>query len=449
MRVIIVGGGEVGSYLSESLSNENHDIIMIEESEEKARLIDEAQNITVIQGNGNSCKTLVDAHVNQCDYFLAMTSDDRTNLLSSSLAKALGANHTITRIHDQTFSDNSIVNYQHHFGIDYMFNPEALCAVELAKSMRNPYRVFIENFARGEIEVQQVLVAKRSKAAGKSIIDLKLDSRVKIGYITRGEQVFVGEADTVIHAGDLITLFGETKILYELKPIFDPSIQGEIVNVALFGGTEIAIALIRLLSNPRFNIRVLEKDESVCQSLAEQFPQIDVVHGDATSLRFLEEERLGECDYFIACTKKDEENIMTSLQASKLGVKHVQVVINKSDYEHLLNSLKSVMGVDLIVSPRVATANEVERVLSREDYIELGTLPNEIGKVLEIRVSFESENTGKELKDLNLPKGVIVVALDHKFHVKVPGADDKILAGDRMVLISKEEEIEKVLELLL
>ena len=151
----------------------------------------------------------------------------------------------------------------------------------------------------------------------------------------------------------------------------------------------------------------------------------------------------------IACTKRDEENIMTSLQASKLGVKHVQVVVNKSDYEHLLNSLKSVMGVDLIVSPRVATANEVERTLSREAYIELGTLPKEIGKVLEIRVSFESENIGKGLKEIKLPKGVVVVALEHKFHVKVPGADDKILAGDRMVLISKEEEIEKVLELFL
>ncbi|MGJ3243096.1 MAG: Trk system potassium transporter TrkA [Opitutales bacterium] len=447
MKIIIVGAGEVGYHLSEILSGRDYDVTVIESGDATAQRVDEELNVKVMPGNGSSASVLKQARVEDCDYFLAMTSDDKTNLVSCSLAKALSQKvTTVARIHDQTYADNSIVNYQLHFGIDYLLNPEGLCAVELAKIIRNPGRVAVENFARGQIEVQVVAVSAKSKLVGKSLQELRIDPRLRIGYIQRGDSFELATADARIQAEDQVTLFGPPETLFEARAQFDPGSRPESVRVVIFGGTETAIALIRLLANPRFKIRLIEKEMTTCRQFAERFPNVTVIQGDGTSLRLLEEEQIGSADYFVACTKDDENNIMTSLQASKLGARHVQLMINRGDYQTVLNQLKSTLGVETVVSPRLATANEVVRSLSGETYVELASLAGGQARILEIRVSHNSTAIGRKIRDVKLPRGAVIVALLHKFQAKVPGADDTILAGDRLVTISPEDQTHELLK---
>ncbi len=437
MKIIIVGAGEVGSYLCGLLSGKAHDVTVIESDEAIAQRVDELIDAKVLTGNGSSAETLVKAGVRECHFFLAMTSEDRTNLVATSLAKVLGAQATITRVHDQTYTDNSYVNYQLHFGIDHMINPEGLCAVQLAKSIRNPGRVAVEYFSRGQIEAQQVTVTRRSRFIGKKLRDIPLE-QVRIGFIQRRKEVEVPSAETVLEEDNRVTIFGHPDVLLKMKTKFDPESKEEPVRVALYGGGETAVALARLLANPRYKIRIIEKDGAICRELADKFPRVTVINGDATSLRLLEEEQIGSADYFVASTKDDEDNIMTGLQASKLGAAHVQLVINKTDYEDVLDGLKSSLGVEMMVSPRVTTAREVLRYLSTEPMLELATLPDGVGKVLEIHLSHNNRFAGQPLRQIPLPRGCVIVALLHKFQAKMPGADDIILGGDRIVLISQE-----------
>jgi trk system potassium uptake protein TrkA len=237
-----------------------------------------------------------------------------------------------------------------------------------------------------------------------------------------------------LQAGDRVTLFGKPEELFELRERFNPDQKVELARVVLFGGSETAISLIRLLSSPRFKVRVIEKDLEKCRELAESFPQISVIHGDATSLRLLEEEQIGEADYFVACTKDDEENILTCLQAAKLGADHVQLVINKGDYDQLLGILKTMLGIEVVVSPRSATAEFMRRTLSSESVIQLAELP-EGGRILEVRISHASPVVGAKVKDITLPRNSLFVALQHKFKAKVPTAEDTILAGDRVIVL--------------
>ena len=439
MKILVVGAGEVGTYSCKVLSEQQHDVTVLEQSEAVASSIDEAHNVRVIRCNGSSAQVLTQADVGDCDAFLAMTSDDRTNLVSCSLAKVLGTKLTIARVHDQMYTDNSYVNYQVHFGIDVMLNPEALCAVELAKEIRNPGRVAVENFARGEIEVQQICATSRSRFIGKPLKELNLIPNVRIGYVQRGNQLEIPSSETVIKEGDSLTLFGTPEALFEIKPKLDPNTAVGSVRVVLFGGEETAVALARLLSNSRFKIRIIDKEPRRCRRLAEHFPGITVIHGDATSLRLLEEEQIGNTDYFVPCTKDDEINIMTSLQAAKLGAHHVKLVINKPDYEAVLNELKDVLGVETVLSPRIATVNEILRYLSTDPYIELATLPDQNGKILEIYIPPDSNCNGKKIKDIMLPRDSLIVALLHKYHAKIPHMDDTILSGDRVVAIVKHE----------
>ena len=442
MKIIVIGAGEVGTYLSHLLSGKGHEVTVIDSNEQKAAMLDEQINAKVITGNGSSGGMIKQAGVDRCDYFLALTSDDKTNLVACSLAKVLSSKvKTVARIHDQTYGDNSIINYQLHFGIDYLLNPEALCALELAKAMRNPTRLAVENIARGQVEVQQVTVSRSSKVVDKSLRDIKLDAGVRIGFIKHGSEVSLPTADTVIKDGDIVALFGRPEDLLEVRTKFDPGCRLDTVRVVLFGASETAISLLRLLNNPRFKIRIIEKDPNLCRSLAERFEHVTIIQGDATSLRVLEEEQIDAADYFVACTKDDEDNIMTSLQASRLGAEHVQLVINRADYQEVINTIKTTLGVELIVSPRLATANEILRTISPDMIVELASLDKANAKIVEIKIAADSAIAGKKLKDISLPPGTVIIALMHKYAAKVPGPEDSVIGGDRVVAIVRSAEM--------
>ena len=448
MKVVVAGAGEVGSYLSAMVSDRGHDVTVIDLDADTCRRLDEAFNLRVVNGSASITTVLRQAGADTCDFFLAMTSDDKTNLIASSLARALGARTVITRIHDSTYADASYFNYQQHFGIDFMINPEMLSAIELAKSIRNPARVAVENFARGQIEAQRFEVDKDSKYAGRSLREIRLPASIKIGYIVRGSDQDVPTADTVLVAGDLLTVFGPPNDLYKLRTQIDPKSTGQRRKIAIFGGSEVAVALLRVLHNDRFTVRVIEKDTAKAESLAERFTHATLINGDGTSLRLMEEEQIGSVDYFIASTSDDERNILTALQAAKLGAKHVQTIINKSDYEDMLLNMKSALNIETIVSPRVVTAREVMRHISREPYVELFRFSQHRGRILEIVVDAKSKAAGRPLREIALPPHSVIVALLHKFQAKVPGAEDTILAGDHVVVITRDENIKDLLRIL-
>ena len=217
--------------------------------------------------------------------------------------------------------------------------------------------------------------------------------------------------------------------------------------MVLFGGTETAISLVRLLTNPRFKIRIIEKDHARCRQIAERFPHVTVICGDGTSLRLLEEEQIGDADYFVACTKDDEENILTCLQATKLGADHVQLVINKGDYEQLEGILKTMLGIEVVVSPRRATADFMVRSLSTDAVSTLAELPQG-NRILEVKISYSSPVVGQTIKDIHLPKGSLFVAIQHKFKASVPAADDTIIAGDRVLVLVNESQEKDLIRLL-
>lgn len=448
MKIVLIGAGEIGGYLCSVLSGKGYDVTVVDSSAARAHAVDEEYNVKVMGGNGSSARELVDAGAKRCDHFLAMTGDDRVNLIASSLAKALGARRTITRIHDQTYIDSTIVNYQVQFGVDHMLNPERLCAVELAKAIRNPGRVAVENFARGQVEVQQVKLVKGSKMIGMSVAETRIAPRARIGFVQREGMNEVPTASTVLQENDLLTLFGSPETLYEIRSQFEAGGNIGSVRVVLYGGSDIAMALIRLLAHPRFKIRVIEKDLQICREIADSFERVTVINGDATSLRLLEEEQIGGTDYFVACTKEDESNIVTCLQAAKLGAKHVQAVINKGDYEEMMESLRTNIGIHQIVSPRIATANEVLRFISPEPCVVLGLLQDGGGAIVEVRVSDGSPAAGRPVREVSWPPHCVVTAIQHLFEAKLATPDEMIQAGDRVLVITKPENIPALKDLL-
>jgi len=446
-NIIVVGASESGIALSRHLSEEGHSVTLIELNETLAEQLDEELNVRVIAGDGSSAEKLLEARVGNCHYMIAMTHEDKVNIVACSIAKALGVETTIARIHDQTENDHKIFNYQSHFGIDFLINPEELSAVEIAKNIRNPGRVAVENFARGEIEVQSFKIPEHSSFAQKTLKDIRLPG-IRVGYVQKGSHHEVPSRDTVLEVGDIVSLVGSPESLFEIRKKLETSVGPDTVRVVLYGASESAISLIRLLSSPRFRIRVLEENKARCEHLAEQFPQITVINGNAMSLQLLEEEQIDHCDYFVCCSKQDPSNIIACLQAQRVGIKQVMLVINESNYAAILQELKNTIGITAFSSPQSATINEISKIISTEPYTLLGHVPGHVGKIIEVSLPPESRCADKLIREIPWPTGAIIVALLHKYHAKVPGPDDRLLAGDRAVLIVEESKIKTVLELL-
>ena len=449
MKIVIVGAGEVGTQLSETLSIADHDVTVIERDDALARTLRETVDVRVVRDNGASARALLRAGAAKCDVFLAMTSSDETNLVSASLAKALGASRTFARVHDTTYRDNTLINHQRHFGIDHLVNPEALAAVELAKRIRNPGRVAVEDFGRGQIEVQSIEIQPGAKVIDTPLKDMRLPGNIRIGMINRDGKKIVANANTSLAVGDQVTIFGHPESLFETKALFDPKSKGSAkISVSILSGSEIAISLARLLSNPRFKIRIIEKDLKLCQILAERLPNVTMIHGDGTSLRVLEEEEIGSSDFFVSCRKDDEDNIMTCLQAFKLGAKHTMLAINRADYIEILEKLDTALGVELAVSPRIAAANEVLRFIGEKPFIELedegGDNPN---CIIELDIASKSSVVNKRIRDVKWPEECVIVGLEHNFVPKTPTGDDILQADDSIIAIIGKSRVKELLKL--
>lgn len=435
MNIVIVGAGEAGRHLAESLSNRLHNICVIEASERLAAELNERLDTHILCGSGASVTTLAEANVAECDLFLALTSDTSTNLVAASLAKSLGARRTIARVQAGVQREEWLFDYKTHFGIDHLFSSERLAAVELAKFVRNPERLLVEEIARGRIELQQIHVVAGSRAAGKTLLELSLPSRVRIASIQRGGITIIPTARDSLAAGDLVTLFGDPLKLAEVLPLLQPdAVPEDEVKVVIFGGGDYGFTVAQMLEGKKYQVRIMEQDPRKCRELSETLHRTVVINGDATSLQQLREEQVGEADFFIAASADDEDNAMTCLQAKSLGTRYCLALIHRADYADVISRNSRQLGILGAVSPRVATSRELLRFVTSEKFHVVMQLAGG-AELIEVVVAKDSQVAGKKIAEVNWPEGSGLVALLRGLLANVPTADDVIQPGDTVYAI--------------
>ncbi len=429
MKIIIVGAGEVGRHLAISLSREAHSISVIESSEGLANDLAEQLDANVIHGSGTSVNTLLEAGVGECELFLALTSDNEINVMACSMAQKLDAKKVIARVHPSLQREEWLFDYRSHFGIDHIFSSERLSAIELAKFVRNPDSLTVEEIARGRIELQQINVHEKSETVGVSLKDIKVPDRTRVAAITRMGVHFVPTADDVLQVGDLVTIFGEPRRLIKLaeRIQYTKSLHSD-TRVVIFGGGEYGFSLAQMLESWGCRVRIFEKNPEIAQSLTDRLSNTTVINTDATLLAELEEERVGEVDFFVATTESDEDNVMTCLQAHNLGAKNCLTIIHRADYAQAISSSGRHFGILAAVSPKNATRRELERFITSDRFHvvrKLGQL-----EIIEASVNKASIVASKMVGEVQWPEGCVLVAKMRGMHGDVPKADDILEPGD-------------------
>ena len=431
MKIHLIGAGEVGRHMAFRLSGDGHDIVLIEKNESLANDLEGQLDARVMVGDGCSPNFLAESGVGECELFLALTSCNNANLVSSSMAKQLGAQKTICRLHPSLQREEWIFDFKREFHVDYLFSSERLSAIELAKFICNPASVVVEEIARGKIELQQIEVDPVSISIGKTLRDLKAPDRVRIAAITRDGQSFVPSADSTLHAADRLTVFGDPRKLRALTSQLQPNrVEPSQQNVVIFGGGEYGYSLAQMLESWNCRIRILEKDRVRAEILAESLQSTKVINVDATSILELREEQVGEADFFVAASTNDEDNVMTCLQAHNLGAKHCLTLIHRADYADAISANGEHLGIMAAVSPREATRVDLMRFVTSDRFHLFKQLDE--GEIIEMSVPENSGIVGQRVQDISWPVSTVVVAIVSEQRAIVPGADDIIEAGQNL-----------------
>ena len=436
MNIVILGAGAVGSSIAEQLCSANHSVTVVERDPEKVRTINEKYDVRAITGSASQSSVLFQAGMISADLCLAVTGVDEVNIVAASMARKMGARRTVARVYGPVFRDLSTFDYQQHFGIDRLLSLEHLTAMELARSIRNPGSVVVEQFARGGLEVQELIIGQPGKVTQGPIRSIELPANSRLGTIQRANRMWIASAEDQLEVGDRVTAFSGPENIAAIRSLFKIE-KTSPKRVVIAGGGETGLHLARMLEREAFKVMLIDRDKERCQILSGMLENTSVVNEDATVREVLEEERIESADFFVASTGDDESNMMLSVGAKDIGAKKVLAVIGRPDYGRIIERI----GIDVAVSEREAVSKQINAFLNEGNLLSRAKLPGGLISVLELEVGEGSAATAAALAEVGLPDRCLVTAIIRQDAVHVPGAKDQLVAGDVAILIVEEDVI--------
>ena len=339
MKIVIEGAGEVGSHLAKMLSIEANDIIIIDSDNSRLAKIASVADVITVQGPSSSIKTLKKAGVETADLFISVnphTAQD-INIVSSLLAKNLGAKKVTARIDDEEFlsSENKLIFKQ--MGIELMFYPEKIAADEIVDLLKRTASSESMDFAHGKLQISVFKIEEDSP-----IIDMKLaefsaaassqESQFRVIAMSRNGETMIPKPDIKFQYHDLLFIISKrngTDIL--MKFLGKDNI--EINSVMILGGSEIGKLVAKQLSKQIDDIKIIEIDKERCLKLSEKLDSnISVINGDGRNSDFLLEEGIRNYDAFLAVGQSDEANVLACVVAKKFGVSRTIAEVENIEY---------------------------------------------------------------------------------------------------------------------
>jgi len=444
MNIVICGAGHVGLHAAEVLVGADHRVTVIDSDQHALRAIQDTLDAAALQGSCAEPRVLIDAGVGKADLVVAATNRDEVNLLAASLAKGLGADRVVARVHHRAFLESDVFDYARHLGIDRLICPEFVTAQAIARSLRNPGALAIETFARGKIEIQEFPVRGDSPAVGLALSELRLPPRTRLVGISRQHFVFLPRADSEIEPDDVVILLSDKEHFDAALEVFGNRGRSARRSVAIMGGPAMAVWLCRALRSRRFSIRVFEEDRARAGQLAEKLDWVTIINADPTDQAVFSEESLSQVDTFIALTNDDERNILGSAWVKSQGIKETIAVVQRPQYGHLLKHV----GIDRSFSPRITAVGEILNVLEQKGLRRVTSLAEGVLDVFRARVEPGSAVLGRPLKDIPELGQWVVVAVEHKDDVSVPTAQTVIEAGDTVLVVGPNGSDKQLAELL-
>ncbi|MBR4292275.1 MAG: Trk system potassium transporter TrkA [Clostridia bacterium] len=443
MKIVVIGLGKIGLTLTEYLSKEGNDVTVVDTDPAVVESAVNSFDVMGVTGNGVNYSVQLEAGVKTADIMIAMTSTDEMNMLCCLVAKKVGVKHTIARIRDPEYSSQFMFMLD-EMGLDMVVNPEMESAREIARSLRFPAAIKIDTFAKGRVDLVEMKISQGSILDGIKVFELqkKLNVKLLVCAVLRGDEVFIPSGHFTLMAGDRIHFTAShSELVLFFKTVDKERMRTK--RVFLIGGGRIAYYLSDQLLEIGMSVKIVEKDKKRALELSELLPKADIVYGDATDQELLAEENFDSADTCVALTGVDEENMILSMYANQRQIKKVITKVNKPS---LVGILKDV-GLDTVISPKQITTNMIlsyVRAMNNSGASSIKTLYKLVDdrvEALEFYVSENSDVTDKPLRELSLKKNMLISCIIRQNAIIIPGGNDSIKVGDSVVVVTANENL--------
>ena len=449
MRIIIVGAGDVGLYIAQTLSLEHHDVTVVESREDLARRVSKTLDVQVIAGSGTNPDLLEKAGVAQADMLIAVTDRDEVNMLCCFVASSQARIPTkIARIRDEAYARAIQVFHEEPLRIDLCIHPEREAADTALKLMEIPGVKEVVEFVEGKILLVGTTVNDTSPLLHRPLQQIQAgspqDGKILIVALHRGTQLIIPHGKDIIQPGDEIFIIAERdRVLSVLNALGNTVPPTE--RVILFGGGKVALYLAQELDNRPFSTKMICSDEALCNRLVEEFKRVMVLCGEGTDEDLLLEFNVQDVDTFISASEDEEANILVALLAKRLGARRTMALVTRLSYISLVSSL----GVDVVLNPQMAAVNRILRYIRRGEVLSVATMGRERAEAIEVVAQEASDLVGRPLKELQFPSDAIIGAVSRGGQTIIPHGETVIRPGDRVVIFAKRQAIPEVEKALL
>lgn len=440
MKIILVGGGKVGTALARQLSEEGHNVTVIDTNKPRVEHISEAYDVMGIVGNGASIATLYEAGIEEADVFIAITGSDELNLLCCMFAKKAGHCHTIARVRNPSYS-HELEFIKKQTGISAIVNPEMAAAMEISHLLRFPGASKIDTFADGRVRLIKCALTEAQGMDGMAIRDIlsRLGSDVLVCAVERGADVLIPNGDFVLRNGDQVTFLATQERARDFFQKINLPVR-PVKNALIVGGGAIAFYLSQELLENKVRVRIVERDPARCMQLAEELPEAQILNEDGSNRDCLLSEGLGSTEAFVALTNIDEENVLLTLFAKKHSKGKLVTKINRLEFDDIISGLE----LGSIVYPKYMTCDYIVqyvRALQNEAGSNVKTLYRILDdrvEALEFTVHEESKATGVPLSRLRLKQNLLLCCIMRGEQILIPRGGDEIQVGDNVIVVTLE-----------
>ena len=440
MKIIIAGAGAVGTHLAKMLSDERHDIVLMDPTEERLSSLDSNFDLMTIVARPTSINSLKDAGAGDADLFVAVTPEESTNITSCILAHSLGAKKTVARIDNYEYLQPKNKEFFKNLGVDRLIYPEMLAAKEIADGLQMSWIRQWWEFSGGALVMLGVKLRESALILDVPIYQLRKEQPYHIVTIKRqGETIIPGGTDE-LHAGDIVYFMTSKRSLPYIRRITGKEDHDTIHNVMIMGGSRIATRATKLVGDS-MHIKILENDINRCHWLTDMVDDhVMVIHGDGRDYELLEEEGISKVDAFVALTDNSETNILACLSAKRMGVLKTIAEVENIDYISMAESL----DIGAVINKKKIAASYIYQLLLDADVENVKCLTFANADVAEFVVKESARITRAQIKDITLPKGVTIGGLVRNGEGVLVTGTTEIQAGDHVVVFCLASMIKRI-----
>lgn len=445
MKIIIVGAGKLGMKVAAALIAPNNYITLVDTNPTAIQKANNEMDVMAIVGNGLNIDLYKELKIQNCDFFLALTNSDEKNLVIASIAKSLGCNTTIARLRDPEYLKQQEL-IKTTFNVDYVVNPDHLISLEIFNYLVNKHKNMNQFFTGVTVGMMEIKADAVKGLVGDKVLNAsKYLDNMLITAISRKGKIIIPDSNVTIEQGDVLYILGKRRDIPKITPSIHTKVEGASVRkVMIMGGGKTGYYLGKMLSAAGVSVKIIEKARSRCDELASMLDNVLILHGDGSDVSLLQEENITGMDAFVTATGFDEDNIILALMAQQYGVKEVIAKTSRGNY----SSLTDKIGVNTTMNTLEITTGQILRIVNKGNFMANSFFLQGQAEVMEVIVQKEMLISGKKLKDLPIPSGVLIPLIYRDSSTIVPDGNTQLMTDDRLIFFSMLKDVPELERLL-